>query len=156
MLLSLRSAQGTNEWASGVAFLYENWGEYDPDSTAGNAQDCGAVCHGGEIAGYSGEFWIDDDCSREYAFCCDEENFVLNGGTDVEDSFLYKVAMAEAEQNSPVVLDPNPYEDRRLCFSTKQTWADAQVSHNSQHNKTKHTKPTQHNTRPFVNQSEAT
>ncbi|GMI51100.1 hypothetical protein ScalyP_jg591 [Parmales sp. scaly parma] len=57
--------EGTNEWASGVAFLYENWGEYDPDSTAGNAQDCGAVCHGGEIAGYSGEFWIDDDCSRE-------------------------------------------------------------------------------------------
>lgn len=41
--------EGTFEWASGAVFSYDEWGEYEPDATAGNAQDCAAVCKGALI-----------------------------------------------------------------------------------------------------------
>ena len=115
------------EWPSGPAFSFEKWGQYDPDGTAGNAQDCATVCHGGDLTGYIGDFWVDQECQEEYAFCCDPDTFVLDAGTVPEDSFLHKLAAAEAAAvPEPTPVDPNPYDDRRLCFSTKQTWEDAQ------------------------------
>ena len=122
--------ESTQEWASGAAFSSSAafWGEYEPMATAGNAQDCGAVCHGGNLAGYTGDFWVDLECKSEYAFCCDEATFVKDAGTASKDSFLNELAAAKAAKPvAPVPVDPDPYVGRRLCFSTKQTWADAQV-----------------------------
>ena len=122
--------ESTQEWASGAAFSSSAafWGEYEPMATAGNAQDCGAVCHGGNLAGYTGDFWVDLECKSEYAFCCDEATFVKDAGTASKDSFLNELAAAKAAKPvAPVPVDPDPYAGRRLCFSTKQTWADAQV-----------------------------
>jgi hypothetical protein len=122
--------ESKQEWASGAAFNSSAtfWGEYEPDATAGNVQDCGAVCHGGNIAGYAGDFWVDFECKSEYAFCCDEATFVKDAGTASKDSFLNELAAAKAAKPvAPVPVDPDPYAGRRLCFSTKQTWADAQV-----------------------------
>jgi hypothetical protein len=115
--------EGSFEWANGAPFSYHNWGEHEPD-TGTNNQNCAALCHGGSVAGYSGDFWIDLDCSDEYAFCCDQATFSLDAGTAPEDSFLNNLTVALAPAPPP---DPDPYEDRRLCFSTRLTWEDAQA-----------------------------
>ena len=120
--------EGSLEWASGDAYSFERWGQHEPDTTEGNGQDCGAQCKGGSISGYSGDFWVDLECDAEYPFCCDPSTFELNKGTPDDESFLYKLALAKANANpTPAPVDTNPYADRRLCFSTKQTWADAQT-----------------------------
>lgn len=116
---------GSFEWASGAVFNYSNWGTYEPDSTEGNTQDCTAVCQGGSIDGYSGYFWIDEECSREYTFCCDPDTFVYDAGTPPEDSYLASLESAPVAPSPPYV-DPNPYAERQLCFSSQLTWADAQ------------------------------
>ncbi|GMH85683.1 hypothetical protein TL16_g10309 [Triparma laevis f. inornata] len=119
--------EGTFEWASGAAFSYDEWGEYEPDATAGNAQDCAAVCKGGSVSGYFGNFWVDLDCDSQYAFCCDEATFSFNAGTAPADSFLHKLAAGPISPTPSPTPDPNPYVDRRLCFSTEQTFDDAQT-----------------------------
>jgi hypothetical protein len=121
--------EGTFEWTSGTAFgAFDAWGTYEPATGApGEDQSCGQVCKGGVVEGYSGTFWIDDDCTSEYPFCCDPDTFSLNSGTTDDNSFMKKLEAAEAVVTAaPTPADPNPYADRRLCFSTKQTWEDAQ------------------------------
>ena len=123
-------AEGNFEWASGVNFSYANWGRYEPDTTSGNQQDCAAVCHGGSIDGYTGDFWVDLECSSEYTFCCDPATFSRDSGTPAEDSFLASLAAPAshaAPPSPPPLADPNPYADRRICFSTQLTWSDAQL-----------------------------
>lgn len=115
--------EGTYEWSGGSAFSYSNWGQYEPDSTSDNVQDCTAVCNGGTLDGYSGDFWVDLECDSEYAFCCDPATFNRDAGTAPEESYL---ASLPAPSSTPSPADPDPYEDRRLCFSTQQTWPDAQ------------------------------
>ena len=126
--------EGTFEWASGASPSFTNWGAYEPDS--GNDQDCTAICNGGSLAGYAGQFWVDFSCSDTYAFCCDHETFVLDSGTLPENSYLARLEAPEDPGSGdlspptppapPPAPDPaGPYADRRLCFSTRLTWTDA-------------------------------
>ena len=79
------------------------------------------------LSRYSGDFWVDLECKDEYAFCCDAATFVKESGTASKDSFLNDLAAhAASKPVAPAPVDPDPYADRRLCFSTKQTWADSQ------------------------------
>lgn len=117
--------EGQFEWASGATSNFTNWGAYEPSTEGENpTQDCTMVCKGGSLAGYSGEFWVDQDCSDEYAFCCDAATFSYNAGTPAAESFL---ASLEPPPPPPPYVDPNPYADRPLCFSTQLNWQDAQA-----------------------------
>ena len=118
--------EGSFEWASGAAFSFQAWGMHEPDTTEGNGQDCTAVCHGGEVDGYSGEFWLDLECDAEYPFCCDENTFDRDAGTSPEGSFLANLEATTAPMTPPPPPDPDPYDERLLCFSTQLTWMDAQ------------------------------
>jgi len=121
--------EGSFEWASGTPFSYENWGEYEPDTTEGNAQDCTAVCKGGSIDGYSGYFWVDLECDAEYTFCCDPSTFAYDAGTPTDSSFLASLekSAATSTRPPPPAPDPNPYAERQLCFSSQLNWEDAQA-----------------------------
>ena len=72
-------SEGTFEWTSGAPFgAYNEWGAYEPAANGTNPTDnCAAVCNGGNIPGYEGNFWLDLDCdTMEFGYCCDPETFV--------------------------------------------------------------------------------
>jgi len=127
-------AEGAHEWASGGAAFtdtsFNAWGTYEPDANVNNTDNCAAVCNGGDLAGYGGNFWVDFDCNTmEFEFCCDVETYVQDVGTAADSSFLENLpdrAWASS-LTAPTLVDPDPYEERRMCFSTDMPWHDAQA-----------------------------
>ena len=114
--------EGAWVWPGGEAWNFTNWGASEPDT--GDDQDCAAVCKGGTVPGYEGNFWVDFGCgSEEFAFCCDPTTFTRDAGTPSDQSFL---ASLETHPPPPPPPDPDPYDERDLCFSTKLNWEDAQ------------------------------
>ena len=98
-------------------------------TSVGDGQNCAAVCLGGSIDGYSGDFWVDLECDSEYAFCCDESTFVYDAGTPAEDSFLASLSLVPPAAPPPPSSDARdfPVSERHLCFSTLLSWHDAQT-----------------------------
>lgn len=121
--------EGAFEWASGATFNFSNWGAYEPSTSVGDGQNCAAVCQGGTIDGYSGDFWVDLECDSEYAFCCDQSTFVYDAGTPAEDSFLESLNVKPPSAPPPPSSDARdfPVSERHLCFSTLLSWHDAQT-----------------------------
>ena len=88
--------------------------------------NCAAVCNGGNITGYAGNFWLDLDCDKlEFQFCCDPATYVQDAGTPSASSFLENLPAPTPAPTA--VVDPDPYEKRRMCFSTDMPWHDAQA-----------------------------
>jgi hypothetical protein len=119
-------SEGNFEWASGKgAFDFHKWGKYEPSTVANNTEGCVSVCNGGSLEGYEGNFWLDMHCEeQEFAFCCDADTYVKDAGTETADSFS---ATLPAPAPPPAPVDTDPYDKRRMCFSTDMPWHDAQA-----------------------------